>query len=242
MNYFLFSGILPEALENNCIRCTEKQKVAALRTIRRLRKEYPKVWHEVTKLWDPSGEHVQRFEDSFKTKKDNERSATISTSATVATSAKPIFNRFGDNDFDDAKDQYSSSTTKAASTPSPRPQSSTSQTVQRSPTTRRATVTLPLTTKAQTYATSTLPTMTTTTADDFPTPTLKNIFNVKVPENGKLPTHYQINIKIPVISAGNKILGSITEISNKFMKVGAYATKVLFSTLHAIVGKHSGQQ
>ncbi|KAL3285566.1 hypothetical protein HHI36_000096 [Cryptolaemus montrouzieri] len=58
--------ILPEALETNCLRCTEKQKVVTHRTIKRLRKEYPKIWAELSSLWDPNDIYVRKFEETFK--------------------------------------------------------------------------------------------------------------------------------------------------------------------------------
>nr|QFO46792.1 chemosensory protein [Cylas formicarius] len=57
--------ILPEALQTNCGRCTEKQAVGALRVIKRLQKEYPKIWVQLSALWDPDEVYVKRFESSF---------------------------------------------------------------------------------------------------------------------------------------------------------------------------------
>lgn len=57
----LITGILPEALQTNCLRCTEKQEVTAYLAIRRLKKEYPKIWQKLQAAWDPNGELVSRF-------------------------------------------------------------------------------------------------------------------------------------------------------------------------------------
>lgn len=236
VSIILFVGILPEALETNCRRCTEKQKIGALRTIRRLRKEYPKVWEEVAKLWDPTGEYIERFESTTISKKDQERSPAPTTTTV------PIFNRFDDainNDIVPEVSQASSSTPRVASTTTTRVVTQRS-----SSTTRKSTTTLRSTSSTKSFTTtrtergssSEMPT--TTPSDGFPKPTLKNIFNVRVPENGKLPILYQI--KIPVISvASEKIIDSLSNISNKVVKVGTFATKMLFSTIHAIVGKHA---
>lgn len=64
-NNLLFTGILPEALDNSCQRCTEKQKFIALRTIQRLRNEYPTLWREMVDFWDPSEERIRKFEQSL---------------------------------------------------------------------------------------------------------------------------------------------------------------------------------
>lgn len=58
-------GILPEALQTNCARCSEKQAATALMAIKRLKKEYPKIWHELSGKWDPSATFVERFESTF---------------------------------------------------------------------------------------------------------------------------------------------------------------------------------
>ncbi|KAJ8960206.1 hypothetical protein NQ318_003930 [Aromia moschata] len=58
-------GILPEALRTNCLRCTEKQKTVTLRAIRRLKKEYPKIWAQLSAQWDPDSNIVDKFESTF---------------------------------------------------------------------------------------------------------------------------------------------------------------------------------
>ncbi|KAH1014791.1 hypothetical protein HUJ05_012618 [Dendroctonus ponderosae] len=57
--------ILPEALQTNCARCSEKQATIALMAIKRLKKEYPKIWSELSEKWDPSDSFVKRFETTF---------------------------------------------------------------------------------------------------------------------------------------------------------------------------------
>ncbi|KAJ8966917.1 hypothetical protein NQ314_003228 [Rhamnusium bicolor] len=80
------SSILPEALKTNCLRCTEKQKTVTLRAIKRLKKEYPKVWVQLQEQWDPDDIFVKKFEASF-----NTRPIESSPEASVQ-----ILNRFGD--------------------------------------------------------------------------------------------------------------------------------------------------
>uniref|UniRef100_A0A310S9T4 Chemosensory protein 11 n=1 Tax=Chrysomela lapponica TaxID=153811 RepID=A0A310S9T4_CHRLA len=60
-----FKRILPEALRTNCLRCTEKQKTVTLRTIKRLKKEYPKIWDQLRNEWDPDDTYVTKFENTF---------------------------------------------------------------------------------------------------------------------------------------------------------------------------------
>nr|WJJ63294.1 chemosensory protein 9 [Pachyrhinus yasumatsui] len=60
-----FKRILPEALQTNCARCTEKQATVALRAIRRIRKEYPKIWSQLVEKWDPDEINISKFESTF---------------------------------------------------------------------------------------------------------------------------------------------------------------------------------
>ncbi|CAH0550183.1 unnamed protein product [Brassicogethes aeneus] len=60
-----FKRILPDAIRTNCIRCTEKQKTVTLRTIKRLMKEYPKIWSQLATIWDPKGIYVPKFIRTF---------------------------------------------------------------------------------------------------------------------------------------------------------------------------------
>ncbi|KAJ8925806.1 hypothetical protein NQ315_009656 [Exocentrus adspersus] len=84
-----FKRILPDALRTNCVRCTEKQKTVTLRAIRRLKKEYPKIWAQLAEQWDPDGIYISKFESTFATFKPAESSPEASVQ---------IINRFGDGD------------------------------------------------------------------------------------------------------------------------------------------------
>ncbi|XP_044745729.1 eukaryotic translation initiation factor 4 gamma-like [Coccinella septempunctata] len=85
--------ILPEALETNCLRCTEKQKAVTYQSIKRLKKEYPKTWALLETKWDPNNVYVRRFEESFR-----------QTPSTPAPENEIIIeNRFGDSDDDVTK-------------------------------------------------------------------------------------------------------------------------------------------
>lgn len=64
-NNVFFLGILPEALQTNCGRCTEKQATVTLRAIKRLKKEYPKIWSQLSQMWDPDDVYVRKFEFTF---------------------------------------------------------------------------------------------------------------------------------------------------------------------------------
>nr|AKK25148.1 chemosensory protein 4 [Dendroctonus ponderosae] len=73
--------ILPEALQTNCARCSEKQATIALMAIKRLKKEYPKIWSELSAKWDPSDSFVKKFETTFESLHGPGRRVESTTSA-----------------------------------------------------------------------------------------------------------------------------------------------------------------
>nr|AIX97072.1 chemosensory protein 4 [Dastarcus helophoroides] len=85
-----FKRILPEALETNCARCTEKQKFVTYHTIKRLKKEYPKIWVQLEAQWDPNHTFIPLFEASF-------IASSTSPSTTSTTVVPDLGNRFGEN-------------------------------------------------------------------------------------------------------------------------------------------------
>ncbi|XP_076248902.1 ejaculatory bulb-specific protein 3-like [Calliopsis andreniformis] len=57
---------LPDALENRCTKCSEKQKMGSEKVIRYLIDERPQIWERLSKKYDPTGEHTRRFQDEAK--------------------------------------------------------------------------------------------------------------------------------------------------------------------------------
>ncbi|RZC33118.1 OS-D domain containing protein, partial [Asbolus verrucosus] len=102
--------ILPEALQTNCAKCTEKQRTVAYRTIKRLKKEYPKIWDQLQAIWDPNDVYVKKFEDTFESQKPS--------AAPVAAQSPFLANRFGENEESNASSPPSppSSTTTRTTT------------------------------------------------------------------------------------------------------------------------------
>nr|UMT69253.1 chemosensory protein 1 [Ophraella communa] len=60
-----FKRILPDALKTNCRKCTEKQKVTTLHAIKRLMKEYKKIWKQLKAEWDPDDIYVTKFLETY---------------------------------------------------------------------------------------------------------------------------------------------------------------------------------
>ena len=57
---------LPDALENRCGKCSEKQKAGSEKVIRYLIDERPQVWERLSKKYDPTGEYTTKFQAEAK--------------------------------------------------------------------------------------------------------------------------------------------------------------------------------
>ncbi|XP_050541673.1 ejaculatory bulb-specific protein 3-like [Daktulosphaira vitifoliae] len=62
-------NILPDALKNLCVRCSEKHKEIALKVVTRLEKDYQKEWKQLRDKWDPTGEYYVKFTDFIEQEK-----------------------------------------------------------------------------------------------------------------------------------------------------------------------------
>ncbi|CAL7933583.1 unnamed protein product [Xylocopa violacea] len=54
---------LPDALENDCNKCSEKQKEGSEKVIRFLINKRPQIWEKLSKKYDPNNEYKAKFED-----------------------------------------------------------------------------------------------------------------------------------------------------------------------------------
>ncbi|XP_053972184.1 ejaculatory bulb-specific protein 3 [Hylaeus volcanicus] len=57
---------LPDALETNCSKCSEKQRKGSDKVIRFLVNERPQTWEKLKKKYDPTGENTRKFENELK--------------------------------------------------------------------------------------------------------------------------------------------------------------------------------
>ncbi|XP_018321497.1 uncharacterized protein LOC108734429 [Agrilus planipennis] len=166
--------VLPEALQTNCARCTEKQKAGAYRTIKRLRKEYPGIWKALLEEYDPTEKYVRRFEETILSKKSYLPSPPASfTTSKVDTIAPPsqipqLLNKFPVIDSLSTTStlsthyaSFSTSDTSSASTTA----SSTTHTTKPSPTTTTTTTTTRYTTSTTKKTETKKPTTTKTTTN-----------------------------------------------------------------------------
>lgn len=78
---------MPEAIQTNCLRCTEKQRFVISRAIKRLKKEYPNIWEDMQTAWDPTGQKVKMFEQSLNAPRPN----------ALPEAENEIVDRFGGN-------------------------------------------------------------------------------------------------------------------------------------------------
>ncbi|CAH1988472.1 unnamed protein product [Acanthoscelides obtectus] len=172
-------GILPEALRTNCERCTEKQKTVTLRAVRRLKKEYPKVWAQLQKEWDPEDIYVKRFEATFGNRDSGTRQSTT-------TPVVLILNRFGNDEENTIASASSSLDPNTTNKPSSTTSfiSSTNRPISSSTIASTTTTSKPTSTKAT-------PTTSTTTQKHFISSTATPKPN---PSNAKVPTAKTVNL------------------------------------------------
>ncbi|XP_043512773.1 ejaculatory bulb-specific protein 3-like [Frieseomelitta varia] len=57
---------LPDALESDCEKCSEKQKTGSEKVIRFLINKRPMLWERLAKKYDPTGEYKIKFQDTAK--------------------------------------------------------------------------------------------------------------------------------------------------------------------------------
>lgn len=63
---FFFPGILPDALETECAKCSEKQKEGANKVISHLINKKKELWDELKAQYDPTGKYTEKFQDKIK--------------------------------------------------------------------------------------------------------------------------------------------------------------------------------
>lgn len=56
---------LPDALENECSKCTEKQKTGSDKVIRHLVNKRPDLWKELSAKYDPNNIYQERYKDKI---------------------------------------------------------------------------------------------------------------------------------------------------------------------------------
>nr|UVB79210.1 chemosensory protein 4 [Heortia vitessoides] len=56
---------LPDALENNCSKCTPKQKTASDTVIRHLVNKQPDYWKELAAKYDPDNKYQDKYKDKL---------------------------------------------------------------------------------------------------------------------------------------------------------------------------------
>ncbi|XP_022112616.2 allergen Tha p 1-like [Pieris rapae] len=56
---------LPDALENECKKCTAKQKTNADKVVRHLVNKRPELWKELASKYDPKDQYQQRYKDKI---------------------------------------------------------------------------------------------------------------------------------------------------------------------------------
>ncbi|NP_001296023.1 ejaculatory bulb-specific protein 3-like precursor [Plutella xylostella] len=57
---------IKEALENNCAKCTDKQKPAVRKVIAHLINHKPAEWRQLSDKYDPAGKYTAQYEDQLR--------------------------------------------------------------------------------------------------------------------------------------------------------------------------------
>ena len=64
INYklFIITGLLPEAIETMCDKCTKIQKSNARKVLKYMRENRPDIWDLFVEKYDPTGKYLKNFE------------------------------------------------------------------------------------------------------------------------------------------------------------------------------------
>jgi hypothetical protein len=60
------TGLIPDAIENKCADCSEKQKLASEKVIKYLYENKNDMWKELEAKYDPQGTYKQRYAEDAK--------------------------------------------------------------------------------------------------------------------------------------------------------------------------------
>jgi hypothetical protein len=63
---FLFPAHISEALQNDCAKCTDKQKEAAEKVITFVYKNKPNEWKQLQEKYDPDNTYYNKYENRLK--------------------------------------------------------------------------------------------------------------------------------------------------------------------------------
>lgn len=68
MLFFLFScaGVLPEGIQTNCAKCSDKQRTMARKVLKHLIDNEPEVWKELEEKYDPTGTYRKQYKEDAK--------------------------------------------------------------------------------------------------------------------------------------------------------------------------------
>jgi hypothetical protein len=66
MVFALFAAHITDALQNDCAKCSEKQKAGAEKVIKFLYKNKPEQWKQLQEKYDPDNTYFKKYEDKLK--------------------------------------------------------------------------------------------------------------------------------------------------------------------------------
>lgn len=196
-----------------------------MKSIKRLKKEYPDVWGQLAEIWDPTGEYFVQLEESV-----NKRNNKVPEAAILS-------NRIGSENEVTASitERVVTTTTKATTTTTPKPKITTT-TTERTTTTKR---TSSPTAKRSVPTTKRITTTTTLKmlSSKEPSTTIKKIIGISYNYDFAATTKPVIRPQQPVagfnivLRGVNNIIAPITDIAGKVITAGTDLASMVLDVL-----------
>lgn len=80
--FFLFLGIIPDAIQTECAKCSERQRIQAGKALAYLLNFRPEYWNMLIKKFDPNNVHLRKYmADSDEDEKLTDQNLTNSSNA-----------------------------------------------------------------------------------------------------------------------------------------------------------------
>ncbi|XP_022112612.2 allergen Tha p 1-like [Pieris rapae] len=54
---------IPEILETNCAKCTDRQKYLGKSLVKQVREKHPNIWTDMVSYYDPQGKYQKEFQE-----------------------------------------------------------------------------------------------------------------------------------------------------------------------------------
>lgn len=86
-NWTFFSGSLPDAIETECSKCSEKQRVGAEKVTHYLIDNKPDQWERLAKVYDKDGEYRRKYLATKEKAEEEKSDPKVSQESTTKSSS-----------------------------------------------------------------------------------------------------------------------------------------------------------